>query len=456
MSKSGKRRMCPAVSREISSAECGDGRGSRFGCPADCGFSPLAPVNYSQLLELEGELDKLSLARLDEDSADRPALARDVQRATRSKTPHELHALIVWRFLYQVDASGRTCAQRWEQAGFPGLKNDTRVLMRAKMKTRVVLLEVHRVLDAERVEVVDLLEAKPHPFIIRDRGLASSAARFATGLTWAYALPHYQRMFGAAILLPDISTLEPQEVILEIVRHLGGPTEEMPLRRWLAEHFGRVNDALTAVDLERRRMMFANIDAKFGKAVYELKAPFATCCQALEDEPDVDLDDLNEGERREGFADARVWFLKDDDAELAPTPTPGGDVVLGRVLLGQSHWRLEAMGAERMEVLRRRFEQRMGDRVRFTGERLDDFGKTLAEKDPKSDLSLVPPRLLETRRRFFFPRRACRSQSRPSHPAKWNWTRLPRWTTNSSTVLCRRSMDGRREKRPATPRPGRS
>jgi hypothetical protein len=138
--------------------------------------------------------------------------------------------------------------------------------MRAKMKMRVVLLEVRRVPDHEQVEVVDLLEAQPAPFIVRDRGFASSAARFATGLTWTYGLPHYHRMFGSAILLPEISTLEPQEVILEIARHLGGPTEEGPLRRWLAEHFGRVGDALLAVSLERRRMMFANIDAKFGKA----------------------------------------------------------------------------------------------------------------------------------------------------------------------------------------------
>ena len=395
MSKSTKRRMCPAVGHEISSAECGEGRGSRFACPAACGFSPLASANYSQLLELEAELDKLSLARLDEDSADRPALAREIQRATRSNSPHDLHATIVWRFLFQTDASGRTCAQRWEQAGFPGLRNDTRVLMRAKMKLRVVLLEVRRVLDGEQVEVVDLLEARPAPFIVRDRGFASSAARFATGLTWAYPLPHYHRMFGSAILLPEVSSFEPQEIVLEIARHLGGPMEELPLRRWLAEQFGQMSEALLALSLERRRLMFANIDAKFGKAVYELKAPFSICSEALDQEPDAEPDDLNEGERREGFADARVWFANEDDGKLASAPAPGGLAVLGRVLLGQTHWRLEAMGAERLAVLRRRFERQMGDRIRFTGERLDDFGKTLAEKDPKADLSLVPPRLLE-------------------------------------------------------------
>jgi len=402
--------MCPAVGHEITPAECGEGRGSKYLCPAECGFSPFAPANYSQLLELEAGLDKLSLARLDEDSADRAALAREMQHAMRAKARHDLHALIVWRFLFQTDANGRTCAQRWEQSGFPGLKNDTRVLIRAKMKLRIALIEVHRVLDAEQVEVVDLLEARPAPFIVHDRGFASSAARFATGLTWVYPLPHYWRMFGSAILLPDITCFEPEAIVVEIVRHLGGPTEEAPLRRWLAEHFVRFDESLMAVSLERRRQMFAGIDAKFGKAVYELRVPFATCCETLDQEPAVAPDDLSEGERREGFADARVWFAGEEDGEVAAAPNPQGQSVLGRVLLGQMHWRLEAMGAERTTALRGRFERCMGERVRFTGERLDDFAKSLAEKDPASDLSLVPPRLLEN------PNKILLSSSRLAQP----------------------------------------
>ena len=53
------------------------------------------------------------------------------------------------------------------------------------------------------------------------------------------------------------------------------------MRRWLAEHFVRFNAALGAVAVERRRLMFASIDAKFGKAVYQLEAPFAGCREWL-------------------------------------------------------------------------------------------------------------------------------------------------------------------------------
>ena len=395
MSKVSKKRACPALGRDIAPAECGEGRGSRYACPPHCLFSPFAPANYTQLLELESVVDEETLARLNQKTPDRAALAREIQQASREPAPHTLHALIISRFFYATDAGGRTCAQRWEQAGFPGLRNDGRVLMRGKLGLRLVLLEVHRVLDAEQVEVVDLLETEPRPFIVRDRGFASSAARFSCGLTWTYPTPHYHRLSGLAILLPEIPSWEPREVVVEVVRHLGGPTEEGPMRRWLTEHFARVNQALSAVARERRRLMFANMDAKFGKAVYELRRPFAECLEAVDRVAEVDQDDLADAEEREGFADARVWFARDDDQHLVTPAAGDAQPVLGRVLLGQSYWRLETMGAEKMAVLRQRFEQQMGDRVRFTGERLDNLAQSMIEKDPKADPALVPPRLLE-------------------------------------------------------------
>ena len=72
-----------------------------------------------------------------------------------------------------------------------------------------------------------------------------------------------------------------------------------------------------------------------------------------------------------------------------------GRPVLGRVLMGQSHWRVEAMTASRFAKLRERFEARLGERVKFTGERLDDLGAQMAGKEAPFDKSLVPPRLLE-------------------------------------------------------------
>ena len=75
-------------------------------------------------------------------------------------------------------------------------------------------------------------------------------------------------------------------------------------------------------------------------------------------------------------------------------PRTGEGAVIGRILLGPTHWRLEALGANRLARLRERFEQLMRQRVTFTGERRDDLGARLRMNEPKFDPALVPPTLL--------------------------------------------------------------
>ena len=76
MGKAFEQRRCPALGREISAADCGDSRISRYACPADCEHNPFAPANYAQLLEIEDRLDKKTLNWLFADASDRAALAQ--------------------------------------------------------------------------------------------------------------------------------------------------------------------------------------------------------------------------------------------------------------------------------------------------------------------------------------------------------------------------------------------
>src|SRR5882724_1818145 len=133
MSKASKKRHCPAVGRDISAAECGENRQSHYACPADCMHNPFAPANYSQLLELEGAVDSKSMQQLMEKATDRTAMDKALQQAHHHPNPHALHAWYAWQLFFEPSAGGLTCCQRWEQAGFAGLKNDERVLLRAKM-----------------------------------------------------------------------------------------------------------------------------------------------------------------------------------------------------------------------------------------------------------------------------------------------------------------------------------
>jgi hypothetical protein len=393
MSKGAKKRECPAVGRRISANECGENRQSRYPCPGECPYNPFAPALYSQFLELEGKLDQKCMARLVKDAPERAAIEKSLQQARRSSNPHAVHACYCWNLFFATDADGLTCCKRWEKAGFPELKNDERFLLRAKMQTRIGLLEIHRVLNGEQVEAVDLFSPDAPPLVLQDRSLARMAVRFAAALAWIYPLPHYWRLSGTVIVIPEMGQLEPVEIVTEIVHHLGGPHDVEAQRRWLAEHFLRFDDALHATSRLRRMRMFAGSDARFGKAVYELQAPFATCRARLDERPDVEPDDLSDAERREGFAEARVWFADDTQVQIAAPAV--GRPVLGRVLLGQAHWRLEAMGGDRFAELRRKLETQLGLQIKFAGERLDDLGAGMAAKESGIDESLVPLRLVE-------------------------------------------------------------
>lgn len=388
MSKKGKKRSCPALGREITASDCGENRHGRYACPPTCPHDPFAVENYTALLAIEDAFDRRTSRRLFEEAEERSELEYGLQRAMRDESPHGVHAFMVWRLFFHRDVRGLTCGQRWAEAGYQGMNNDERVFLQAKMQLRVVLLEVHRILDEQRVEVVDLLAPEAPPMIILDRSLAGRVSRFSTLLGWAYPLPHFWRLSGSAILLPEVDACDPLEVLAETVRHLGGPAEVAARRLWLAEHFVRVDASFRATAGERHRLMLAGADAQPGVAIYSLQAPFAECRAALDADPEIDDTELLDEERGHGFAEARDWF---DDK----SPVQVGRAVLGQVLLGQVSWQLKATGAARLAALRERFEKRLGARVRFERERRDDVGLRRSLDIPKADPALVPPRLLE-------------------------------------------------------------
>jgi hypothetical protein len=243
MSKANKRRMCPAVGREITSAECGENRNSRYQCPATCQFNLFAPENYSQLLEAEARLDDLSMQFLAKEPVHGDRIAQLVRKLD-TIDPAQVNPFYCYELFIRRDDQGLTCMGRWENAGFPDLKNDLRCFAKSKMSTTVRLLEVQRVIDAEQVEYRDLLDPARGDIIVRDRTSAARACRYDVLLGFTYDLPFYSRITSGGVIIPFWGPVAGDDVVREIVRHLGGPTDPPRLPHWLAEHFYHFSRAL--------------------------------------------------------------------------------------------------------------------------------------------------------------------------------------------------------------------
>ncbi len=390
MSKTKNSRLCPAIHRVITTQECGGNRISRYNCPANCKFNPFSPSQYDTFHMIEANAIGKATEWLLATSPNRAQTLAELDRLGSISDLDNFGYQIAGLY-FERDANGRTRAERWAAAGFPTLNNDERVIQSAIMQMRIRLIEVHRILDDRRVEVADLLETTPTEFLVCDRTLAAQACRFTTLLAWFYPLPHFWRSFAVAIAVPAISSYEPLQVAEEIVRHLGGPIARDAWNEWFGHNMVKFAYALQAVALARQAQSLANMDAEFGKAVYELHAPYEACRQTLDAIVSVAPDNLSDGERSEGFAEARVWF---DESVQAIVVAENARPVLGRVLLGQKHWQINAIGTERFERLKTQFEHAFGDKVRFKESSRDNLAARFASQQPEYDPALVPPNLL--------------------------------------------------------------
>ena len=386
MSKQFGKRPCPAKGETITSSECGSSRNRLFVCPADCPFNPFALANYERLMEIESKLDRASLVWLHSIAATPQALLQQLSRLYASGDPVALHSFIAVRLFHERDDAGLSAGERFLESRDHGLSNDQQALLRSRCGMRVTLLEVHRVIDHERIEAVDLLAPEAGRFLIIDRSLARMAVRYTTVLAWRYELPHFQRFCGVAITVPEIVDLDPDAVVREISRHLGGPESGPELLGWLALNFVRVQASINAIHAVLHYDMLSSVDARRGVAVYNLRRPLALCFEHLIQLIEWAPGELTDGEFKEGFLDAL-------DCLEAPAEGKIANSILGRLLVGDDRWRLEANGGERFARLRCTFESHMGDLVEFAGERFDDLAAGIARPVSQEQLALVPPGL---------------------------------------------------------------
>lgn len=383
------------MGRIITSAECGAGRHRTIECSAECPFNPFAVSCYDQLMDIEDRLDRRTLeAFRDEIGVER--LRKVMAQSNAIKEEERTNAPMLIELFFRRK-QGQSFAERWLAGGKTGLSGDEQIFFAGKSRMRVGLWEVQEIGADGLVRVQDLLEPEMEPVWLLDRSFWSRTTRYQVILVWSYPLPHFWRMTGGGIVWPDWYGLELSETdaLREIVQHLGGPKSEAKtgeLQEWLALNFERVSRSIWAVSHARKIVMLDRMDAEFGWSEYRLNARESQAVAAkLEQLPEVIQHDSILEDAPADCQQSWDWCESSD-----PTEAVSGLKVIGQVFRGDKVWRVQATGRMRMEALRRRFLELVGDPKRVPQREMrNEFGQQERAKIPDPDLSLVPPRLQE-------------------------------------------------------------
>jgi len=398
------KRHCPTLGEVILSSRCGEERGVRIACTADCEFNPFAPRNYGSFLDLEEKVLIKALQRYRQEVGPL-VFERMMERGRGSGEGKSQEPILRFLFLQPLP-DGRRLAECWEADGWSGLSHDERRLFQSMARRRLAVLEVRRQLGDETLEVVDLLDEVPAPLVLADRALTGQWLRFQTILAWIYEAPHFHRPRGTVLHFEGVGSASPLESLAAIVAHLGGPASLVEAREWMGDHLEEIQASLTASTSAFHLATLKAVDACHRRALYRWAG-------------DGDLERLERKFRGvPGFeiaspdADSRGngWMLRWDVVERAPEASapmelpwseqtnPGEEEsLLGQVLAGPQGVEVNTFGTKRYEALKERVERVVGPLMVFDSESIEDKASKLLEaQESKYDSTLVPPSLIGT------------------------------------------------------------
>lgn len=392
MGKVKKWRECPALGKNIRPAECGETRNTKVSCPISCAFNPLSPDNFDEFRKLDKKFNRWLFEKLRDHPQHGPAVEAEIRKLPKDAEMEDVDWIFMKKLFMETDEAGLTLAQKW-QSDPEAQENDYAIMLRVASTLKISLFEVRRVLGKEAVEVVDLLSEEPRIMLALDEPFASQACRFQVLVGWIYETPHFWRPCAQLSQLPVVEGMEPLEICKTLVQHLGGPEESSAWTPWFRVNYLRFLESATAVERARMTAALRTMDFQDCLAEYALNDSMEACLAKLDTSPHVKPEGLDEKQKKEGFLQARVWFEDLNDSDL---DFPEGPPVLGKILIHEKAWVLQAMGHGRFLELQGEFEELMGDKVSFAFERREDLAKqAFADEENDDDDSLVPPKLME-------------------------------------------------------------
>jgi len=386
--KSSKKRDCPATGGIITSAECGENRQTKYACPESCPFNPWSLENYDMANEIYDSMKPKMYDLIGKEGA--REMETFYRRKLSDETAVQSQGALDRLLHFDLDESGRSRMQVWQEQNWNGLKNDGKLQAESLMKMRISLIEVHHIKNNRLSEVVDLLHPEEPPILISDYTLASISSRFDTFLALTYPAPHYTRLHGLALPMEGAAGKTTLEVVCAIARHLGGPDDLAAVSSWIRKNTHRFWQAIGELSESQYQQKMKGVDARRTTTVYKAKSEAAPeIIKVLESIPDMERREPYEFELEIGAYAAFDYF--------DPITLPGG----GKSLIGSVACRPHEIGTqadsgENSAKLKAAFEQASGNLATFDREITEDLSAQLLEKHlgSKTTFDLVPKELL--------------------------------------------------------------
>ena len=378
MKNPSKHRSCPALGVDIPTSDCRALRNTSIACTADCPSNPFTVANCERLHAVERSVNATSLP-IGLALPDEIVRVDLIEPGGRVANPGRFAAFLVQQALHvERDLDGKTRANRWIEAGLPGLEtNDERALFRAIARMRIALMETRRVMDANRLEVVDLLRPGEGPFILMDPDHWRWAVRYGLSLARVFELPHFHRCAGRALSLPDFHGLESAWVAREVAMHLGWEPSGMAIGDWLMAN--QIDFLRSWLETRKACAADANKASQLRNcwAVYELRDSAGECHAAVHARRWIRHGSFQPGVMKGPAMAFFDWF----------DPCPGNPTrarLLARIYAGDHKWIIHSASEPVLAEARRQFEQAMGDRVAFADEETSELdGFPLAPATPE-------------------------------------------------------------------------
>jgi hypothetical protein len=359
-----KARVCPALDRTITPAECGSGRGSQIDCPADCPFNPLGTTSYDLYQKLDGTwvgkaMQRVVAALGQERFRERLKEETLPIRNKELELDFAAHNVLYQALFLDRDAEGRTLVETWEAEGLPGLNNDERVMTRHRKHTLPAVLEVQQVLENDCSECLDLLDPAAGSFPVYDRGVAESSARFTVLLSWLTRYPHYARTSGIALQLPPALWETWRQRLAARHEEACRQQPDLDFRRFLARHMVQAGEEAVRLQSEMNKPLEKSL--LIHRTEFTLTAPLEEVQAALATAPDFDREpDEATGESEPSNADAEkmlrfVWSPKvPETADQPKEKEKAGEETKPTVRLTDGMLVADALGPEIRDTLKSR------------------------------------------------------------------------------------------------------